>query len=45
MQKLILAAVAERFRLSLCDSRDNPVTLMAIVSSLSRSLWVIAEPS
>ncbi len=45
MQKLILSAVAERFRLRLCDSRENPVTLMAIVSTLSRPLWVIAEPS
>ena len=44
VQKLILATVTERFRLRLCDSRANPVTLMAIVSTLSRPLWVIAEP-
>jgi cytochrome P450 len=44
LQKLILSAVTERLWLSLCDCRDNPVTLMAIVSSLSRPLWVIAEP-
>ena len=45
VQKLILAAVTERFRLRLCDRRANPVTLMAIVSSPSRPLWVIAEPT
>ena len=44
VQKLILATVTEHFRLRLCDSRANPVTLMAIVSTLSRPLWVIAEP-
>jgi cytochrome P450 len=43
VQKLILAAVFERYRLTLCDRRDNPVTLMAIVSSPARPLWVIAE--
>jgi cytochrome P450 len=44
IQKMILAAATERFRLRLCDSRANPVTLMAIVSSLARPLWVIVEP-
>jgi cytochrome P450 len=43
VQKMILAAVFERFRLQLCDRRSNPVTLMAIVSSPARPLWVIAE--
>jgi hypothetical protein len=42
-QKLVLAAAFERFRFRLCDRRDNPVTLVAIVSSPSRPLWVIAE--
>jgi hypothetical protein len=41
---MILAAAFERFRLYLCDRRENPVTLMAIVSSPSRPIWVIAEP-
>ena len=45
VQKMILAAAFERFRLRLCDRRNNPVTLMAIVSSPSRPLWVIAEPA
>jgi cytochrome P450 len=45
VQKLILTAVTERFRLRLCDRRANPVSLMAIVSSPSRPLWVIAEPN
>jgi cytochrome P450 len=45
VQKLILAAAFERFRLRLCDRRRNPVTLMAIVSSPSRPLWVVAEPA
>jgi unspecific monooxygenase len=43
VQKLVLAAAFERFRFRLCDRRDNPVTLVAIVSSPSRPLWVIAE--
>jgi cytochrome P450 len=43
VQKMILAAVFERFRLNLCDRRSNPVTLMAIVSSPARPLSVIAE--
>ncbi len=45
VQKMILAAAFERFRLRLCDRRSNPVTLMAIVSSPSRPLWVVAEPA
>jgi cytochrome P450 len=44
VQKMFLAAAFERFRLHLCDRRKNPVTLMAIVSSPSRPIWVIAEP-
>ncbi len=44
VQKMILAAAFERFRLHLCDRRRNPVTLIAIVSSPSRPIWVIAEP-
>jgi cytochrome P450 len=44
VQKMILAATFERFRLRLCDRRENPVTLMAIVSSPSRSIRVLAEP-
>jgi cytochrome P450 len=44
VQKMILAAVFERFRLHLCDRRKNPVTLMAIVSSPSRPIWVTAVP-
>ena len=44
VQKMILASAFERFRLRLCDRRSNPVTLMAIVSSPSRPLWVVAEP-
>ena len=44
VQKVILAAAFERFRLHLCDRRENPVTLMAIVSSPSRPIWVVAEP-
>ena len=44
VQKMILAAAFERFRLHLCDRRKNPVTLMAIVSSPSRPIWVIADP-
>jgi cytochrome P450 len=44
VQKIILGAAFERFRLRLCDRRANPVTLMAIVSSPSRPIWVIAEP-
>jgi cytochrome P450 len=44
VQKMILAAAFERFRLHLCDHRKNPVTLMAIVSSPSRPIWVLAEP-
>jgi cytochrome P450 len=43
VQKLVLAAAFERFRFRLCDRRDNPVTLVAIISSPSRPLWVIAE--
>jgi cytochrome P450 family 110 len=43
VENLVLAAVFEKFRLRLCDPRPNPVTLMAIVSSPSRPLWVIAE--
>lgn len=43
VQKMILAAVFARYRLHLCDRRDNPVTLMAIVSSPARPLWVIAQ--
>jgi cytochrome P450 family 135 len=43
VQKMVLAAAFERFRFRLCDRRDNPVTLVAIVSSPSRPLWVIAE--
>jgi cytochrome P450 len=45
VQKMILAAAFERFRIRLCDRRSNPVTLMAIVSSPSRPLWVVAEPA
>ena len=45
VQKMILAAAFERFRLHLCDRRKNPVTLMAIVSSPSRPIWVVAEPA
>ncbi len=43
VQKMILAAVFERFRLRLCEERRNPVTLVAIVSSPARPLWVVAE--
>jgi cytochrome P450 len=43
VQKLILAAAFERFSLQVCDRRRNPVTLMAIVSSPSRPIWVMAE--
>ncbi len=43
VQKLVLAAAFEKLRFRLCDRRDNPVTLVAIVSSPSRPLWVIAE--
>jgi cytochrome P450 len=45
VQKMVLAAAFERFRFRLCDRRDNPVTLVAIVSSPSRPLWVDAEPA
>ena len=43
VQKMILSAIFDRFRLALCESRPNPVTLMAIVSSPARPLWVFAE--
>jgi cytochrome P450 family 110 len=43
VQKLVLAAAFEKLRFRLCDRRDNPVTLVAIVSCPSRPLWVIAE--
>ncbi len=44
IQKMILAAATAASGSDFCDSRANPVTLMAIVSSLARPLWVIVEP-
>jgi cytochrome P450 len=43
LEKLILGTALRRYQLRLCDSRENPVTSMALVSTPARPLWAIAE--
>ena len=44
VQKMILAAAFGTISTASLRSARNPVTLIAIVSSPSRPIWVIAEP-
>jgi cytochrome P450 len=43
LEKLILAAALELYEFQLCDTRENPVTSMAMVSTPARPLWVTAR--
>ena len=44
VQKLILAAAFERHELQLLGRRHNPVTSLALISTLARPLWAVANP-
>ena len=43
LEKLLLAAVFDRYHLRLTNLRAIPITTFALVSSLARPLWVVAE--